>query len=116
GAGVTQTVGGAGAITGQNLAVVANGPVDLCQVPNAVAGTFAASDTAAGAAVQFLDTTGFTVGTVAADACASGATGVVTKDGDIDLVNTGGPIVLTQAVNAGAATVRLDAAGTGGPD
>src|SRR5204862_184330 len=82
------TAGGAGAITAQNLAVVAAGNVDLCEVANTVTGTFAANDTGAGAFVRFLDTSGFTVGTVAADACAGGATGVVTSHGDIDLVNT----------------------------
>src|SRR5439155_11811043 len=81
GGAVTQTAGGAGAITAQNLAVVAAGNVDLCEVANTVTGTFAAKDTAAGAFVRFLDTTGFTVGTVAADVCAAGATGVGTNNG-----------------------------------
>src|SRR5438105_5608776 len=66
---------------------------------------------AAGAFVRFLDTSGFTVNTVAGDVCAAGATGVVTSNGDVDLVSTAGPITLTQAVNTGAAstaTVRLN--------
>src|SRR5439155_1566097 len=115
GGAVTQTAGGAGAITAANLAVVAAGNVDLCEVANTVTGTFAASDTAAGAFVRFLDTSGFTVGTVAADACATGATGVTTTNNaaapftnDIDLVSQAGPITLAQAVNAGAATVRIN--------
>src|SRR5439155_863838 len=114
GAGVSQTpagMGGVGAITARDLAVVAAGTVDLCQVANTVTRTFAASDTAAGAAVMFLDTVGFTVGAVAADTCAAGATGVVTNNGDVDLVSTAGPITLTNAVNTGAgstATVRLN--------
>ena len=56
GAAVTQTAGGAGAITALNLAVVANGNVDLCEVANTITGAFAASDTAAAAFVRFLDT------------------------------------------------------------
>ncbi|HEY1379409.1 MAG TPA: VCBS repeat-containing protein [Gemmataceae bacterium] len=111
GGAVTQTAGGAGSITAANLAARANGNVDLCQVANTVPGTFAASVTVAGAFVRFLDTTGFTVGTVAADACALGATGVVTTNGDISLVSQAGPITLTQAVNAGTATVRINSGG-----
>jgi hypothetical protein len=111
GAAVTQTAGGAGAITGGGLAVVANGLVDLCQVANNVGGIFAASDAAAGAAVRFLDSAGFTVDTIAADACAPGATGVTTNNGDVSLVSTGGAIGLTRAVNAGTGTVRLNAGG-----
>src|SRR5262249_57372866 len=96
------------------LAVVAAGTVDLCQVANTVTGTFAASDTAAAASVMFRDTSGFTIGAVAADACAAGATGVTTNNGDVDLVSTAGPITLTNAVNTGAAstaTVRLNSGG-----
>src|SRR5207302_547736 len=115
GAAVSQTAGGAGAITAANLAVVAAGNVDLCQVANTVTGNFAALDTAAGAFVRFLDTSGFTVNTVAGDVCAAGATGVTTNNGDVDLVSTAGPVMLTQAVNTGAgstATLRLNS-GTG---
>src|SRR5207237_1224352 len=61
---VTQTAGGAGAVTGGSLAVLANGNIDLCEVANTVSGTFAASDTGAGAFVRFLDTGSFTVGAV----------------------------------------------------
>src|SRR5207302_306043 len=108
---VYQTAAGAGAIAARDLAVVADGAVDLCEVANTVTRTFAASDTAAGAPVMFLDASGFTVGAVAADACAAGATGVTTNNGDVDLVSTAGPITLTNAVNTGAAstaTVRLN--------
>src|SRR5205085_520133 len=70
GAAVSQTAGGAGAITAANLAVRANGNVDLCEVANTVTGNFAALDTAAGGFVRFLDTSGFTVNTVAGDVCA----------------------------------------------
>src|SRR5207248_2261528 len=114
GGAVTQTAGGAGAITAQNLAVVAAGNVDLCEVANTVTGTFAASDTAAGAFVRFLDSSGFTVGTVAADVCAAGATGVVTNNGDVSLVSTAGPITLTHGTNdrgGSTATVRLNSGG-----
>ena len=111
GAAVTQTGGGAGAITAGNLAVRANGTVDLCQVANTVAGMFAAQDTGAAAAVMFLDTVGITVGTVADDACALGATGVVTTNGDIDLVSNGS-IAFPNGLNAGTGTVRLNAGTT----
>src|SRR5439155_7549718 len=99
GAAVTQTAGGAGAITAANLAVIAAGNVDLCEVANTVTGNFAALDTAAGASVRFLDTSGFMVNTVAGDVCAAGATGVTTNKGDVDLVSTAGTVTLTQAVN-----------------
>ena len=112
GAGISQTAGGLGAVTGQNLAVVAAGPVDLREIPNTVGGIFAAQDTAAGAAVMFKDAVGFTVGQVSADNGVSGATGVVTVNADIDLVSTPGPLMLAQPVNAGTATVRFD---TNGP-
>ncbi len=111
GAAVTQTIGGAGAITAANLAVLANGTVDLCEVANTVTGNFAAQDTGAGAGVMFKDTAGFTVGTVAGDACAAGATGVVTNNGDIDLVSIAGPVILTEPVNAGTGTVRINSGG-----
>ena len=101
-----------GKITGHDLAVDANGPVDLREIPNTVGGIFAAQDTAAGAAVMFKDTAGFTVGQLFAGNGANGAKGVVTANADIDLVSTPGPLVLAQPVYAGTATVRLD---TGGP-
>src|SRR5205823_1143913 len=113
---VTQTAGGAGAVTGGSLAVLANGNIDLCEVANTVSGTFAASDTGAGAFVRFLDTGSFTVGAVAGDVCAAGATGVTTTNSaaapfanDIDLVSQAGSLTLANAVNAGSATVRLNA-------
>jgi hypothetical protein len=114
--GVTQTSGGAGAITALNLAVNAAGNVDLCQVANFVVG-FAAADTASTALVAFLDSDGFAVDSVAADTCAPGATGVVTNNGDVDLVGLGG-IILTQAITttpmgggSSTANVRLDSVG-----
>src|SRR5947209_7832444 len=105
---MTETAGGAGAITAKNLAVRANGNVDLCEVANTITGAFAASDTDAAAFVRFLDTAGFTVVTVTADVCAAGATGVTTNNGDVDLVSTAGPITLAQAVNTGAASTATD--------
>src|SRR5207237_954001 len=111
GAAVSQTAGGAGAITAANLAVVAAGNVDLCQVANTVTGNFAALDTSAGPFGRFLDTSGFTVNTVAGDVCAAGATGVTTNNGDVDLVSTAWAISRVQAENSGAggtATVRLN--------
>src|SRR5262249_31708965 len=102
--GVSQTSGGAGAITALDLAVVAAGTVDLCQVANTVSSTFAASDTGAAAAVMFLDSSGLTVGAVAADACAARATGVTTTHGDVDRASQAGPILLAKAVSTGAAS------------
>ena len=65
--------------------------------------------------VRFLDSTGFTVGAVAADVCAMGATGVVTNNGDVSLVSTPGPIMLAKPITttptgggASTATVRLN--------
>src|SRR5439155_1656773 len=118
GAALTQTTvanGGVGAITAANLAVRAAGNIDLCQVANTVTGTFAAADTAASAFIRFLDTSGFTVGTIAADVCAQGATGVVSNNGDVSLVSQAGPLTLTNAITtaptgggASTATVRLN--------
>src|SRR5207249_866650 len=115
-AGVAQAA--AGVITAQNLAVVAKGSIDLCVPgsPNQVAGKVAldAGGGPAGSHVFFLDAPGFTVDAVAGDACAAGATGVTSNDGDVDLVSVAGPITLTQAVNTGAAstaTVRLNSGG-----
>jgi len=42
---------------------------------------------------------------VAADACAAGATGVTTSNGDVDLVSTAGPLTLTEADGS---IIRLD--------
>src|SRR5262249_53431984 len=118
---VYQTTGGAGAITAQNLGVVARGNVDLCQVANTVTsatftGNVAIHDLTAAAFVRFLDTAGFTVDTVTGDICVStvdpanfplaGIAGVVTNNGDVTLVSqsspatpTPGPIRLAQAIN-----------------
>jgi hypothetical protein len=107
-----------GSIAAGNLTVVAAGDVDLCQAPNTVTGIFAAQNTAAGAFVRFLNTVGITVDTVSADACAVGADGVDTNNGDVSLRTTGGTITLNRPVDtspaagANGATVRLDATGT----
>src|SRR5439155_1421336 len=96
GAGITQNA--AGIITAANLAAVAAGTINLCETgaPNQVTGIFAddASTGPAGSAVMFLDGPGFTVGTVAGDACAAGATGGRSHNGDIDLVTNAGPLAL----------------------
>jgi hypothetical protein len=132
---IYQTAPLAGMITAANLGVVANGNVDLCQTANTVTsaaftGNVAIHDLTAGAFVRFLDTAGFTVGTVTGDTCVTGAdpvnfpaagiNGVVTVNGDVDLVSltgaTAGPIRLAQPINAGTATVLLDAGGAGGTD
>src|SRR5262249_47105206 len=106
GGAVAQTAGGAGVITAQNLVVRAAGNVDLAQLANNVSGNFAALDSAAGAFVRFLDSSGFTVNTVAGDACAQGQTGIFTN-GDLSLRSTGGPLSIVQPINAGNGTVRL---------
>src|SRR5262249_44342079 len=110
GATITQTA--AGIIAAGNLAAVALGTIDLCVAgaPNQVNGILAAdaSGGPAGSAVLFLDAPGFTVGTIAADVCAAGATGVHSNNGTIDLVSNAGPLALNAAVNAGTGTVRLN--------
>src|SRR5207253_3116148 len=68
---------------------------------NAIAGP-------AGDTILFLDGPGFTVGTVTSDTCATGATGVATNNGDIDLVTTTGPLTLDAAVIGVTATVRFN--------
>src|SRR5262249_5281536 len=55
--------------------------------------------------VHFLDNTNLIVGSIAADACAPGATGVTAATG-IDLVTTGS-ITLNNAVNSAGQIVRL---------
>ena len=74
---VTQANNGVATITAANLAVIADGVINLCVAvsPNAVTGNFAAADSAAGAGIMFLDADGYTVGTVAGDACAAGPPG-----------------------------------------
>src|SRR5439155_6154157 len=75
-----------------------------------VTGTFAARDAAAGAFVRFLDSSSFTVGTVAGDACAAGAAGVRTTNGDASLTS-GGSLTIVQPIIAGTATIRLKSQG-----
>src|SRR5262249_41146437 len=67
---VTQTAGGAGAVTGANVAGLATASVDLCEVANAVPGKVAINTTSG--FVRFLDSVGYTVDTVlpaAGDPC-----------------------------------------------
>jgi hypothetical protein len=96
-------------ITAANLGVTAAGDIrlDATGSANAVGGTFAASDTGAGNVIQFQDTAGFTVGTIAASTCFAGVVGVTSANGNITLCGPG--IHLIAPVNAGAATVRLEA-------
>src|SRR5262249_20363813 len=101
GGSVSQNAGAT--ITAANLAVRAGGNVDLC-VPgsaNVITGTFAADTPGgpAGSHVFFLDSVGFTVGTITPDGVCftTPVVGVVTNNGDVDLVSTAGPITLTNA-------------------
>src|SRR5207248_8579566 len=94
---------------------VAPGNVAPCEVSNSVR-TFAASAPAPCASLCRSNAPSFTVGSVAADVCASGATGVTTTNNlvapftnDIDLVSQTGSITLANAVNAGSATGRPNA-------
>src|SRR5262249_19757660 len=112
-----QTAGGAGSVTAASLAVGASGDVDLCQVANSV-GTFSAILSAAGDVFGCPENSSVGVGRVAADSLIVEIYGVTTTNSaappftnDIDLVSTTGPITLTQAVNAGNATVRLNSGG-----
>src|SRR4029077_12679440 len=88
------------------------GQIDLCSTGalNAV-GTFAASDSAAGAAILFGDTVALTIGAIPADACANGATGVATTNGNISItsaVNGGfGSLTINNPISAGTGTVGL---------
>src|SRR5439155_25250394 len=114
--GTTITQNAAGIITVANLAAVAGGTINLCVTgaPNQVTGIFAAdaSGGPTGSAVKFLDGPGFTVGTIAADACALGAAGVRSDNGDVDLVSNAGPLALNAGVEAVTATVRLNSGTT----
>jgi len=116
GTSVMQMVGGAGAVTAGNLSVQAAGNVDLCEVANNLGGadpTFAAIDSATNAFVYFKNTGTFIVGGVAGDAhLPVGVLELITVDGDVELANKAGLIVLNTLINTGAfssATVRLNA-------
>src|SRR5439155_15908010 len=69
--------------------------------------------TAASGAIVFRDVPTLTVATVAAGGNAgfTGASGVTTTDSDITLCVDSGSLVIDQAVSAGVAAVRLQAAG-----
>ena len=69
---VTQTA--ASPITAANLGVAAGGNIGLDQAANAIPGTVALNST--GGSVAFMETDGFTVGTITASDCFPGATGI----------------------------------------
>jgi hypothetical protein len=98
-----------GVVTAANLGLRPAGAVTLDTATNQVSGIFAATDTAAGAAVQFKDGAGFTVGSETPLSCFAGATGVTTNNGNITLC---GPLLtLANSINAGSGTVGLTSAG-----
>src|SRR5262249_58482764 len=111
---VTQTAGGAGAVTGTNLAVLAGGSVDLCEVANAVPGKVAINTTSG--FVRFLDAVGYAVDTVtpaAGDLCFTATvTGVTTGagNGDITLGSEERRVGIARPVSAGSGTVRINSA------
>ncbi|MDB5341692.1 MAG: hypothetical protein JWP89_69 [Schlesneria sp.] len=98
-------------ITANSLGVTTSvGNITLDQ--NNVVGTFAASDTSAGGAVTFVDTTGVSIGSVAADGSLFALTsGISTSVGDVTVSATGA-VTLNQSIAAAGATVRISAAGS----
>ncbi len=111
GGGITQQA----AITGSGLGVRAAGDVALDQVTNQISSKFAANDSKTGSVVRFLNQGSFSTDAIAgvAGTCfATDTTGVVTTNGDITLCSKGSALTLNQAINAGAATVRLDSSGS----
>ena len=93
---VSQTA--AGSLTATNLGVVADTGIDLDEATNTVGGTVALNTSGAGA-IEFSSSTGFTVGTVAAFDCFSGATNVQSADGPITLQG-GGTINATNVTSS----------------
>jgi hypothetical protein len=98
-------------ITANSLGVTTSvGNITLDQ--NNVVGTFAASDTSAAGAVTFVDTTGVSIGSVAADGSLFALTnGISTSAGDVT-VSAAGAVTLNQSIAAVGATVRISAAGS----
>jgi hypothetical protein len=98
----------AGLITAASLGAAASGAVSLGQ-PNTVTGVFAANAGSGG--LTFNSTASFSVGSVSAGGHFSGATGVMTADGAIDLTATTGDLTVGAGVTAGGLgrDVRLTA-------
>ncbi len=106
GGGITQT----GTILADELGIRASGAITLL-AGNDV-NTLAATTTSG--ALAFEDINSLTIASVATGGGAgfTTVTGVSTSDANITLCAEGGALTLNQAVNAGAATVRLHALGT----
>jgi hypothetical protein len=99
-----------GKITAGDLGVVAGGDITLDQASptNHVTGTVALNTT--GGVVNFMSDAAFTVGTVAADGCFPGASGISSAGNDVTLCSPG-DLNLTSPIDAGTGTVRLEAGG-----
>jgi predicted outer membrane repeat protein len=101
------------ALTAANLGVAASGAVVLNNAGNNVSGVFAASDSVANTAITFLDSVGFSTGTVSADGpCFPAAvTGVTTASGgNIGLTAATGNLVVASGAGisaGGTGTVTL---------
>ncbi len=95
------SVSAGAALSAANLGVNATGGIDLDNVANQIASTFAAS---AGTTVDFRNAVGFTVGNVSATGCFTGATGV--SGTDVTLRNDAGDLTVNAAITA-TGTVRL---------
>lgn len=113
---ITQNAGTT--ITGNSLGIRANGTVTLgsTTVANNV-GTFAALNTAAAGSVTFVSSAanGLTIGTASNITGFGGAvTGITTSNGAVTIASnatTATGLTVSQAINAGTATVRLEAGG-----
>jgi hypothetical protein len=110
---VQQKAKNLGAITADQLGVIAGNDVILDLTANAVATTLAAMNTGSKNVVQFLNVGGITLGTVRAGTFFSQTVGVTTKDGDVGLHAQGSSIALNAAVSTGKGNVRLRADNSG---
>ena len=110
GGAVTQTA--TAVIAAANLGIQAGGNIDLSQASNAVSGFFAAATSASGAVVRLVDTGNLTVGTITASGPFPTTSGVASTNGDVTLAINSGGLTLTQAVNAGVGSIRLDVNGS----
>jgi len=107
------TQGAGGTITADTLGVNAlggTGTIDLSAASNQVATAVGMST--GGGSVKFLNANGYDVNAVTADAPGfTAVTGISTSGGDVTLSAVTGNLTLSEAVNAVAGTVRLEASG-----
>ncbi len=103
---ITQSSQGDVAITCANLAIVANGLVQLDDPANHVTGVLAMHDSAILGAVTFVDSAGFTVGAIAQDTVCPGAQGVTTNLSAITLIAHSGKLSIEEMVNAGLGGIQ----------